>query len=93
MRALIRTTKSCYVEEVNTINACRFQGTSGLVIFPVVGDNYFIDMPLKESEELCLKMLADGYLNLNDYEALLIDEDNEDLMLLYEDNEDYDPNH
>lgn len=92
MRAFIRTAKSCYVEEVNTINACKFQGTPGLIVFPVVGNNYFIDMPLKEAEDLCLKMLVDGYLNLNEYESLLIVEDRDDLILLYEDREDYDPN-
>lgn len=91
MRALIRTAKSCYVEEINTINACKFQGTPGLIVFPVEGDNYFIDMLLQEAEDLCLKMLVDGYLNLNKYEALLMDEDKDDLILLYEDNEDYDP--
>ena len=93
MRALIRTTKSCYVEEVNTINACKFQGTPGLIVDPVIGDSYFIDMPLPEAEDLCLKMLTDGYLNLSNHEALLMDEDRDDIILLYEDNEDYDPNY
>lgn len=91
MRALIRTTKSCYVEEVNTINACKFPGTTELVISPIVGDSYFIDMPLLEAGDLCSKMLVDGYLNLNKYGALLMDESREDMILLYEDREDYDP--
>ena len=82
MRALIRTLASVYAEKIDSMLYCTFNEISGLMLIPIRGDKYFIEMPKHTVESYVRVLYVEGKVDLQLHVAQLV---NEDTNALYED--------
>ena len=85
MRALVKTSASIYAEKIDSMFHCKLNGVSGLMLMPVTGDKYFIEMPKHTAESYIRMIYIEGKVDLQLHVAKLVNDDD----VLYEDYVEY----